>query len=76
MLFILMIQPSITENLNRDGEGKERLFLFLIYNMKNFPDAFTSMYMQDSSYFDAKPLNDSLTAKKNSHSLPLQSPEQ
>lgn len=34
------------------------------------------MYMQDFSYFDAKPLNDSLTAKKNSHSLPLQSPEQ
>ena len=69
ILHFPIIQPSMTEILDGDGQGEERLFLFLKYYMKQFPDAFTSMYVPDFTYFDAKPLNGSLITKKNSYSI-------
>lgn len=71
ILHFPMIQLSTTEILDGDGHGEERLFLFLKYYMKKFPDAFTSTYVQDFSYFDATPLNGSLITKKNSYSISL-----
>jgi len=61
----------MTKILDGDGQGEERLFFFRKYYMKQFPDAFTSVYVQDFSYFGAKPLNGSLITKKDSYSFSL-----